>query len=218
MATNKRIDGDYYITTVQSGNVYTGNVHVTTDTLKVMGNLDVGGNLTYINVEELNIRDPFILLNSSNTSSYAANSGVLVHKTTSDFAGIRWSNVVNSWQVSANTSASGETGVWSNVLTAGTAAAGSDTEIQFNDGGDFGASANLTFDKLTGNLNIAGLINLQGPQVFGNIGAAPANVANSAVMYHNVVGGGNTGVYVRTTAATDELVAKRRAIAFGLIF
>ena len=67
MATYKRIDGDYAITTLNSAD----NVTITTHTLEVVGNLDVSGNLTYINVTELNIQDPFILLNASNTGTYA---------------------------------------------------------------------------------------------------------------------------------------------------
>jgi hypothetical protein len=212
MSTTKRIEGDWNITTTQDGATYTGNVIINTHTVEVNGNLDVAGNLTYINVTELNIRDPFILLNSSNTSSYSANSGVLVHKTETDFAGIRWSNVANSWQVSASTSTTGETGAWVDLLTAGTSAAGANTEIQFNDDGDFGASADYQFD--TGNSRVI----LQGHQVFGNIGTAPAAVANSVAVYHNAVGGGDTGLYARTTASADELVSKRRSIAFGLIF
>lgn len=212
MSTTKRIEGDWTITTTQDGGVYTGNVIINTHTVQVNGNLDVAGNLTYINVTELNIRDPFILLNSSNTSSYSANSGVLVHKTETDFAGIRWSNVANSWQVSSSTGTTGETGTWANLLTAGTSAAGANTEIQFNDDGDFGASADYRFD--TGNSQVI----LQGHQIFGNISTAPTAVANSVAVYHNAVGGGDTGLYARTTASADELVAKRRAIAFGLIF
>jgi hypothetical protein len=212
MSTTKRIQGNWNITTTQDGTAYTGNVVISTDTVKVNGNLDVAGNLTYINVTELNIRDPFILLNSSNTASYSANSGVLVHKTQTDFAGIRWSNDANSWQVSTSTSTTGETGSWTNLLTAGTAAAGANTEIQFNDDGDFGASADYTFDS--GN----SLITLQGHQAFGNIVTAPDAVANAVVVYHNEIGGGDTGLYARTTASADELVAKRRAIAFSMIF
>jgi hypothetical protein len=209
MSTTKRIEGDWTITTTQDGGDYTGNVIINTHTVEVNGNLDVVGNLTYINVTELNIRDPFILLNSSNTGSYSANSGVLVHKTETDFAGIRWSNMANSWQVSASTGTTGETGNWDDIVIG---AAGANTEIQFNDDGVFGASANYTFD--VGNSRVT----LQGHQVFGNIGSAPASVANAVAVYHNAVGGGDTGLYARTTASADELVAKRRAIAFGLIF
>ena len=219
MSTNKQIFGDYYINTVPvSANTYSGNIHLTTDTVKVHGNLDVTGNLTYINVTELNIQDPFIILNSSNTSSYSANTGVLTHRTSSEFAGIRWSETANSWQVSGNTNSAGDSGSWANVLTSGTSAAGANTEIQFNDGGDFGANANFTFDQITSKMRIDGVIDLQGHQIFGNVGVAPANVANSTVMYHTIIGGGNTGIYTRTTESTDELVAKRRSIAFSLIF
>jgi hypothetical protein len=209
MTTHKRIDGDYYITSINS----TDNVIVTTQTLEVRGNLDVSGNLTYINVAELNIQDPFILLNSSNTSTYAANSGVLTHRTSTVYAGIRWSEVANSWQLSSSTSNSGTTGTWTNIATSATVtAAGANTQIQFNNDSAFGAAATFTFDSASNKFT------LQGHQVLGNLGAVPASVANSAVMYHNTIGGGNTGVYVRTTQSTDELVAKRRAIAFGLIF
>lgn len=36
--------------------------------------------------------------------------------------------------------------------------AGNDKEVQFNDGGDFGASANFTFDKVTNIADVNGTI------------------------------------------------------------
>ena len=42
MATHKRVDGTYYIETVNSDD----NVEITTHTVKVFGNLDVQGNIT----------------------------------------------------------------------------------------------------------------------------------------------------------------------------
>jgi len=36
--------------------------------------------------------------------------------------------------------------------------AGSDTQVQFNDGGDFGASANFTFNKATNIVDLNGTI------------------------------------------------------------
>lgn len=209
MPSYKRIDGDYVITTLNNDD----DVIVNTNTLKINGNLDVVGNLTYINVDELNVKDPFIVLNASDTGSFAANSGVLTHVTSSNFAGIRYSEDTDEWQVSSNTSASGETGNWIPIATGNTNAAGSNTEIQFNDGGSaFGASANLTFDKTTNKLT------LQGHQIFGNIATAPDAVANAVAVYHNAEGSGGTGLYVKSPTVEDELVSKSKAIVFAIIF
>jgi len=210
MATYKRVDGDYELITLNA----LDNVTIETHTVEIRGNLDVSGNLTYINVTELNVKDPFILLNSSNTSTYAANAGVLTHITSNTFAGIRYSTVDGEWQISNSTSTTGETGTWSAIASGNVtaAAAGSNTEIQFNTGGDFDASANLVFDKITNKLEI------QGHQVFGNIATSPSAVANSVAVYHNQVGGGGTGLYVKTSDIEEELVSRTKAIVYSIIF
>lgn len=208
MPTYKRIDGDYVITTINTQD----RVVIDTTTLEVQGNLDVSGNLTYINVEELNIRDPFILLNASNTGSYASNSGILTHRTVSDFAGLRFNNNTTTWQVSSSTSTTGETGTWIDIQVGNGTAAGSNTFVQFNDGGAFGASGDFRFDKADA------AVYVDGHQVFGNIGVAPGATANAVALYHNQAGTGGTGLYFRDVIESDELVSRRRAILFGIIF
>lgn len=211
MPTYKRIDGDYTITTINSAD----NVIVTTNTLEVRGNLDVSGNLTYINVEELNVRDPFIVLNSSNTGSYAANSGLLVHRTTTNYAGLRWSNNAVRWQVANSTSSSGETGTWANILTddTGQAAAGANTEIQYNFNGVFGASANLRFDQSLDQLTI------QGQEVLGLLAADPTGTVNGVTIWHRAAGSGGTGIYFReNTGPVDELISREKAVLYSIIF
>lgn len=211
MPTTKRVDGDYSIlTTVDSGNVYTGNILMTTDTVKIDGNLDVGGNVTYINVTELNIRDPFILLNSSNSNTYSSNSGILTHESNTTFAGLRYNNTAQQWQITDDTGLNGNTGTWA-TLTAGGTLAGGNRQIQFNDSNVFGASANLTFDKATNDFT------LQGQMVWGNIGYSPSAVSNSVVMYHNTVGEGDSGVYVKDADTDQELITKRKAVFYSLI-
>ena len=54
--------------------------------------------------------------------------------------------------------------------------AGSNTQIQFNDNNDFGASANLTFDFATQTLGVTGLINVSGNANVSN--TINGNVAN----------------------------------------
>ena len=208
MATYKRIDGDYAITTLNSAD----NVTITTHTLEVVGNLDVSGNLTYINVTELNIQDPFILLNASNTGSYASNSGVLTHTSVSTFAGIRYNATATQWEISSSTDTTGLSGTWSAIATGNATVGGANTEVQFNDGGSFGGNANLTFDKAVSKLTV------QGQMVLGNIGTTPSSTANAAALYNNVEGSGGTGVYVKSSTVDDELVSKSAAIVFAIIF
>jgi len=210
MSTYKRIDGDYSVSTLNP----VDNVLITTNTVKIFGNLDVGGNVTYINVDELNIRDPFILLNSSNTATYAANSGILTHRTTSDFAGLRWSNTANQWQISSSTDTTGEAGTWVAIATGNVVAgaAGANTEIQYNFNNDFAASAAFTFDQAANQLVLLGTLTL------GNIGAVPVATANTATLYNAAVGEGDTGVYVKSTTVDDELISRKKAIFYSLIF
>lgn len=210
MSTYKRIDGDWSINTLNA----LDNVNITTHTVKIFGNLDVGGNVTYINVDELNIRDPFILLNSSNTGTYASNSGILTHRTTSDFAGLRWSNTTAQWEISSSTDDTGETGTWVAIATgnAVSGAAGANTQVQYNNAGSFGASAAFAFDESDSKLTLTGHLAL------GNIVTAPAATANTAALYHNQEGSGGTGVYVKSTVVEDELVSKSKAIVFAIIF
>ena len=208
MATYKRIDGDYAITTLNSAD----NVTITTHTLEVVGNLDVSGNLTYINVTELNIQDPFILLNASNTGSYASNSGVLTHTAASTFAGIRYNATATQWEISSSTDTTGLSGTWSAIATGNATVGGANTEVQFNDGGSFGGNANLTFDKATSKFTVLG------HTVLGNIGTTPIATANAAALYNKAVGSGGTGVYVKSSTVDDELVSKSAAIVFAIIF
>jgi hypothetical protein len=211
MPTNKRIDGDYVIVTLNSED----NVIIDTNTVKVFGNLDIEGNLTYINVNELNIQDPFIVLNASNTGSYSSNSGVLTHETATNYAGIRYNSTVGEWQVSTLTDATGLTGSWLSLSTGNASAVvpgGANTNIQFNDGGSFGGNANFAFDKSTNK------VTLKGPLALGNIATAPSAPSNAAALYNAVKGSGGTGVYVKSATVDDELVSKSAAIVFAIIF
>jgi len=205
MATYKRVDGDYFITTLNSND----NVQIQTNTVKIIGNLDVQGNITYIDTTELEITDPFITLAANNTGTYS-NVGILAQQTSSPdvYAALRYNVTVGAWQISTDNS------TFANIVTGSgaTPPGGANTEVQFNNGGVFGASGNLTFDYPTKKLT------LLGHQVFGNIGTAPANVANSVAVYNNAVGSGGTGLYVQSADVSDELVSKSKAIVFGIIF
>lgn len=213
MNTKKRIDGDYYIETINTGD----RVIIETTAVAVTGNLEVSGNLTYINTEQLDVKDPFILLNDSNTSTYSANSGLITHKTATTYAGIRYNNSTTKWELSTSTGPTGETGTWSEIGTAAAGSvAGANTQVQFNNAGSFGASSNLTFTD-TSQLNVTGNINVStGLQLADS--AVPGAVTNTTVLHGGVAGSGGSGVYFVDGSTTDELVSKSKAIVFGIIF
>ena len=205
MATHKRVDGTYYIETINS----VDNVEITTHTVKVFGNLDVQGNITYIDTTELDITDPFITLAANNTGAYS-NVGILAQKSSgpNTYASLRWNTTSGTWQISPDNStfvdiASGNTS---------TSPGGADTDIQFNNVGGFGGNVNYKFDVANAR------VTLQGHQVFGNIATAPAAVANSVAVFHNAEGSGGTGLYVKSPSVEDELVSKSKAIVFAIIF
>jgi hypothetical protein len=210
MTSYKRIDGDYYIQTIDPP---TQKVYIDTDTT-VSGNLTVQGNLTYINVDELNVKDPFILVNSSNTGTYSSNSGLLTHRTASNFAGIRYNNTSAQWELSSSTDTTGLTGSWTPIATGSTVVpGGANTAVQFNDGsGAFGGNANLTFDYATSRLTLTGTAALAYQS------APPTSVANTATMVANTPGSGGTGIYSTNGSDQDELISKSKAIVFSIIF
>ena len=201
MATYKNISSDWYIT-VDSGQ----------GTSYIDGNLDVAGNITY--VSDIAVNDAFIIVAANNTGTVNDMGLVATKVANIAYAGLRFDVSANAWQISSSVYGNGvPVAAYSNILTAGTTAvaAGSNTQVQFNQGGTFGASANLTFDYGNNKLTMLGY------QVFGNT-ATPANVANAVALYSNVTGSGGTGLYFTSSSANDELVSKSKAIVFAIIF
>ena len=201
MATYKNISSDWYIS-VDSG----------VGTIYVDGNLDVAGNITF--VSELAVNDAFIIVAANNTGTVTSMGLVATRVANSSFAGLRYDSTANAWQISTSVSANGAPiAAYANISTGAATAAGANTQVQFNDGGAFGATANLTFDKSLNQLTIT-----TGSQRLGNIGSAPAAVANSAVLYNLAPDLGASGVYARTTTTQDELITAVRARLFSIIF
>ena len=169
------------------------------------GSLTYTGNLTTV--------DDFIVVAANNTGT-VTDMGLLAGINVGNglYAGLRFDATLNVWQISSNVSGLG-VGTYANILTTASSAnaAGSNTQIQFNQGGAFGASGNLTFDYGNNKLTMLGY------QVFGNT-ATPANVANAVALYSNVTGSGGTGLYFTSASANDELVSKSKAIVFAIIF
>ena len=203
MSTYKNTSGDLTLT----GNNGAATLTVNYANTVFNGSLTYTGNLTTV--------DDFIVVAANNTGT-VTDMGLLagINVGNGRYAGLRFDTAANTWQISSSVTGLGApVAAYSNILTAGSpaVAAGSNTQVQFNQGGVFGASANLTFDYSTNKLTMLG------HQVFGNT-ATPANVANAVALYSNVTGSGGTGLYFTSASANDELVSKSKAIVFAIIF
>jgi hypothetical protein len=215
MPTYKRIDGDYVITTINSDDYMVFNTH----TLEVNGNLNVRGNLTYIEVTELKVDDPFITVAANNSGVIAnaifQNQGLVAQTSSNTFAGIRFNNATEEWEISPSVNGNGDPITPYQAI--GTAAAGAPGgnvgDIQFkNSGNTFGGNASFNFDVANSQ------VSLQGALVLGNLGTPPAVTANAVSVYSAEPGSGDSGVYVRASNVNDELVSRSAAIVYALIF
>ena len=203
MATVKTTSGDYTITVANGLGLLTINA-----------NLDVVGNITYINSSELKVTDPFITVAANNNGAIQS-MGLVAQKTTTTFAGLRFNTVSGDWEISDSVDANGApisayvTIASGNISTSPGAPVNS---VQFNNAGTFGGNSKFTFDSANTKVGITGQL------VLGNIASTPTATANSAALYNNIEGSGGTGVYVRSSTVNDELCSKTKAIVFGIIF
>jgi hypothetical protein len=199
MSTYKNVNDNYTITCQNGTGIFTVNA----------ANINFNGQVTQIG--NTTVVYDFITVAANNNGSIS-DMGLLAQKNTTNFAGLRFDTVANAWQISSSVTASGAAIAPYQTISAGTAsAAGSNTQIQFNNNGTFGASANLSFNYASN------VLTLSGAQVLIN-SATPANVANGVVLYSNTVGAGGTGLYFTSSAANDELVSKSKSILYSIIF
>jgi len=196
----KNISSDYTITVNNGIGIFTVNAANTV----FSGNVITTGSAVN--------STPFFTVAANNTGAIT-DMGLLGQTGPTTYAGLRYDSTVGAWQISSNVAPDGSAITnYANISTGGVTVAGINTQVQFNNAGSFGASANLTFDYSNSRLK------LQGPQAYGNIGTTPAIVSNAVVVYNKPIGGGGTGLYVVSSAVNDELVSKSKAIVYGIIF
>ena len=208
MATFKTTSGDY---TINLG-PYDGSNSKWNGTMNVNGNLNVAGNITY--VSDIAVNDAFIVVAANNTGT-VTDMGLVATKNanTGTYAGLRFDVASNAWQISSSVNFDGSpVTAYSNIASGSITIGGSNTQVQFNDSGNFGATANLTFDKSINQFSV-----LNGSQVLGNVGATPSSVANSVIIYNNAPGAGATGLYVVSSTTNDEVTAYNKAKLLALI-
>ena len=203
MATVKNTSDDYTITVADG-----------LGTLTINADLDVVGNITYIDSTELRVTDPFITVAYDNNGVFQS-MGLVAQKSSTTYAGLRFNTVSGDWEISpAVDGDGGPITPYSTISTSATAAVPGTpvNSVQYNGAGTFSGDAAFTFDA--GNAKV----NITGQMVLANIVSTPASTPNVAALYNKAEGSGGTGVYVISPTVDDELVSKTKAIVFGIIF
>ena len=183
---------------VPGSGIYTGNILPTANITYDLGSptqrwkdLYLSNNTIYLGSSTISADGPNVVITNAEggslditgngtattTSISNGNSNVIVNTTTINFGADGNANVLviteNGISVTGNTSTTGiltDNYYYANgqPLDVGGTPGGSNTQVQFNNSGEFGASANLTFDSSTNVLT-----------VIGNIAASNANLGNA---------------------------------------
>jgi hypothetical protein len=221
MTAVKRIsNGDYLIYTTNPANnsVKTGNVVVVTNNFKVQGNIELSGvlntvNLNVINntteVNELHVFDNNIVLNANANVQYTGNSCLVVDRVTDGNAALAWFESTDSWKITSNTS---NVSLWQDV---GLPAGGEYNMLHYANVG--GYVQVISTDKLLFN-NANSTLSLS----FSNVSSTnlPTNTANAVTLAANTANGttGGTGIYFNNDGVQGELISRRKALVYSIIF
>jgi hypothetical protein len=230
MASFKTVNGDYELTCQNfdaSGNP------TNLGTFTINANLLVLGDV--VNTQPQIQSEPFITV-AGNNNGLIRNMGLLGQISNVvdnyNFAGLRFNIDTNQWQVSSRVDLLGNPApgnAYLAISTGNVAVAGQDTQIQFNNQGDFGGAANLNYISnggfYTGNTSV---LSINGLEQFKQLGPAQGNVvftANASYLLSNPVQSGGTGLYFISpdpgdplNGIQDELISKTKAIVYSIIF
>jgi hypothetical protein len=205
MSVTKRINGNYTITTAPT---WDANVTISTHTVYIDGNLQVGGNTQSVTQTNTDITDNIITLNKGETGpGVSVNySGIQVDRGTGQFLPVlRWSEPDQRWQItndgSTYQSIVASTGGSFNVVDDTSPQLGGELDVQ-----------NFTIFSATSNY-----VAIDGNLALSTQTVAPPAVAQNNVIYSFAPGGGGTGVYQKSLTTADELVSRNRALVFSLV-
>ena len=228
MSSTKRVSGTYTIIA---------------DNTVVDGNLTILGTTTSVESQDTLITDRFITLNAGElgagvTLGSPASAGVEIDRGSLPNTSLRWNESTTQWELTND----GVT--YSAIATSSISLGGSSGDVQFNDGATLGGESNFNYNKTTNTLllnslqfsgstietvvtnanltldtNGTGYIRVQAQARLQEVAGTPTYESGYNFFYANVPAAGGSGLYfVNSNNDADELVSKKKAQLFALIF
>lgn len=219
MSIIKNVSGPYTINTVNRSDPITLDSNV----VIINGNLRINGdtymlNYTTANVQNTYITDSNITLNQGQLGPIL-NAGIEVDRGTSPKVYLLWNEDIDSWTVID------ASGLESSLVATSTGL----TKLNEDPAPELSANLNVGPNWITSNSNVSiaaeGITN-QYIKVNSNLAlqiypSAPAVATGRNTVHGGNVAAGGTGVYVTTgdgTVVGEELISKKRAIVYSIIF
>lgn len=238
MAETKRVSDQYKISSPSI--VIDGNLTVTGSTTSVETiNSTIKDNIIRLNEGELGAGISLVTSGIEIDRGSEVDASLLFDETTGTWTVKVGSNLAN---IRVAEPASGSDAVTKNYVdTSVVNPGGIEGSVQFNQSNNFGGSANFlwngtnlsiynlqlasssitttgTNNDLTLSANGSGKIFLQNPLRLENEISDPGAISGSNMFYAKTPGNAGSGLFFVNTNDSDELVSRKKAILFGLIF
>ena len=214
MSTNKRINGNYSVTTLGGSDTIT----LTSSEVIITGNFTVTGTQTTVNTTDTAVQDKLLELNAGQTGSAISGtqqSGLTVDRGSSNPARILYDDSVDKWLIDSGSGSLTELGSGSGSMSDVV----DDTTPQL--GGSLDVNGQSIVTVSDGHVVVApngtGELRLDGAPLRLQNQSAPSADAGYSKIHANTPGEGGSGVFVINDTITDELASKSKAILYGII-
>lgn len=212
MSTNKRVSGDYTVTTINPNN----NINLNTHTVYINGNLAVQGNTVFTTNSA--VSSNFLVLNDGLDPNAApvTHSGITVTRGAEPDVSLRWNEDNHVWQVTLD----GQ--IYYDILTTNSITGA--TSISNDESPELGGNLDIgPYNIWSSYLTNAGTNNDAQVRINSNLAiktysTLPTDLPGYTTITSHPVGPGGTGLYVNGQAVVNqELVSKRRALIYALV-
>jgi hypothetical protein len=209
MATVKKFSGNV---SFQNRGSISSTITLDTETVIITGNLDIQGQTTVIESNNLTITDRVIVLNKGEPGAgiTGGNAGIIIDRGTSPNVAIGYYESTNTWRITND----GTT--YYNIAT--TTGGSAISAVVDDPKPVLGGNLNVTGKTIYSNVAVGSYVTLQGALELKTANVTPTASTGGTIFYAGTPGGGTAGVYVvNSSAANKELVTKTRAFGFSLI-
>lgn len=214
MSSNKRISGNYNITTTGASDTVT----ITSSAVVITGNLTVSGTQTTVNTTDTAVQDKLLEINAGQTGagiSGTQQAGITVDRGSSSPARLLYDDSDDKWKIDSGSGSLTELGTGSGSMTEVL----DDTSPQLGGGLDVNGQSIITVSN--GHVVVApdgtGELRLDGAPLRLQNQAAPSADSGYSKLHANTPAEGGSGIFVKNDTIEDELASKSKAILYGII-